>query len=235
MTRRIKWILLATALALPATASAADLPARMPAKAPAYVAPMAFSWTGFYLGGNIGWGWSSGDGTFYGLGPVGVPVSGDGNGLLGGVQVGYNWQTGPVVFGLETDFQGSSGSGDLNGSAGGVSVTGGTLKTPWFGTIRGRLGYAWDRWMLYVTGGGVYGHLDYDGTLSTTGAFSSSADYWTWTVGGGVEASLWDRSSAKLEYLYVGTPDSFPIPPGTATADGSINTSIVRVGLNYHF
>jgi outer membrane immunogenic protein len=226
-------LLVSAFILAPSLASAADLGTRMPTKAP--LMPVAFSWTGFYVGGNIGWGWSSGDGTFDGLGPVGVPVSGDGNGFLGGGQVGYNWQTGPVVFGIETDFQGSSGSGDLNGAAGGVSITGGTLKTPWFGTIRGRLGYAWDRWMVYVTGGGAYGHLDYSGTLSTTGAFSSSTDYWTWTAGGGIEASLWDHWSAKLEYLYVATPDRFPVPPGTTNVDGTTNTNIVRVGLNYHF
>jgi outer membrane immunogenic protein len=161
------------------------------------------------------------------LGPVGVPVSGSGDGILGGLQVGYNWQTGAFVFGLETDIQASGGRGDLNGAAGGVSIVGGTLKTPWFGTIRGRLGYTWDRWMLYATGGGVYGHLDYDGTLSTTGTFSSSSDYWTWTAGGGVETALWDHWSAKLEYLYVSTPDSFPVPPGTTNVDGSASTNIV--------
>ena len=240
MTRLTKLLLLAgVAMTMPSLASAADLPARMPAAVPAYVAPATFSWTGFYVGANLGWGWSSGTGTFDGLGPVGVPVSGSGDGFLGGGQIGYNWQTGPLVFGLEADFQGSAGSGDLNGGpVGGVSITGGTLKTPWFGTIRGRIGYAWDRWMLYATGGGVYGHLDYSGTTvggTIPGAFSSSTDFWTWTVGGGVEASLWDRWSAKVEYLYIGTPDSFPVPPGTTGASGSINTNIVRVGLNYHF
>ncbi|HEU5020173.1 MAG TPA: outer membrane protein [Pseudolabrys sp.] len=239
MTARINWFLVAAAVAVaPSMAGAADLPARMPVKAPAYMAPapVGFSWTGFYIGANVGWGWSNGDGTFYGLGPVGVPVSGSGDGVLGGGQIGYNWQTGSFIFGIETDFQGSSGEGDLNGSAGGVAITGGTLKTPWFGTIRGRIGYApWDRGMIYVTGGGAYGHLDYDGTLSTTGPFSSSTNYWTWTVGAGVEAFLWDRWSAKLEYLYVGTPDNFPVPPGTVAADGNTNTNIVRAGLNYHF
>jgi outer membrane immunogenic protein len=214
-------------------AAAADLPPRVaypaPATAPIY-APPPFTWSGFYAGGNLGWGWSDGDGTFTitGLGPV--PMSGDGDGFVGGGQFGYNWQTGAVVFGLETDIQGSSGSGGLNGPG----VTG-TLKTPWFGTVRGRLGYANDNWLFYVTGGGVYGEADYDGTLATTGGFSGDTTYWTWSLGAGVEAMLWDRWSAKLEYLYIGTPSDFPTPPGTTGADGDISTSIVRAGLNYHF
>jgi outer membrane immunogenic protein len=213
-------------------ATAADLPPpvyRAPTAAPIY-APAPFSWSGFYVGGNLGWGWSDGDGTFTITGLGAVPVSGNGDGFLGGGQIGYNSQMGQVVFGVETDIQGSSGSGDLAGPG----VTG-TLKTPWFGTIRGRIGYAYDKWLFYVTGGGVYGELDYDGALSTTGAFSADTNYWTWTLGAGVEAMLWDRWSAKLEYLYVGTPSDFPSPPGTTNIDGNIGFSIVRAGLNYHF
>ena len=215
-------------------ASAADLPARYPTKAPAptYYAP-AFSWTGFYIGGNIGWGWTSGDGTIAFGGPAG-PFSGDGDGFLGGIQAGYNWQSGAFVGGIELDFQGSGGDGDISGTAGGTTMTG-SLKTPWFGTIRGRLGYAMDRWLLYVTGGAVYGKAELDGTLSTTGAFSSSVNYWTWTLGAGVEAALWDRWSTKLEYLYISTPDEFPAPPGTTSLDGDSDTHVVRLGLNYRF
>jgi len=187
-----------------------------------------------YLGLNAGWGWSSGDGTIT-IGGASGSISGSGDGFLGGIQAGYNWQAGSVVFGLETDFQGSAGKGDLNGSAGATTITSGELKTPWFGTIRGRIGYAWDRWMLYATGGAAYGKLTYDGTLSTTGAFSSSATYWTWTAGGGVETALWERWSAKLEYLYIGTPNNFPTPPGTTDLSGDVHTNIVRAGLNYRF
>ena len=217
-------------------ASAADLtpPPAMPSKAPpVYYAPPPFSWTGFYLGGNLGWGWTSGNGTIT-IGGASGPISGSGNGFLGGVQGGYNWQASHWVFGLEGDFQGSTGSGDLNGSAGKTTITG-TLKTPWFATFRGRVGYAANRWLYYVTGGGVYGHATYDGTLSTTGPFSSSTDYLTWTLGGGVEAALWGPWSAKLEYLYIGTPDKMPVPPGTTDLTGSVGTSIVRAGLNYRF
>jgi outer membrane immunogenic protein len=213
-------------------AQAADLPARMPAKAPVYAPPPPFSWTGLYVGGNLGWGWANGDGTIAFGGPT-SGFSGSGDGFLGGGQIGYNWQTGNVVFGVETDFQGSAGSSDITATPGAATITG-TAKNPWFGTIRGRLGYAFDRSMLYATGGAVYGKNTFEGTNSVTGPFSSSATYWSWTVGAGYEAMLWDRWSAKIEYLYVGTPSDTATPPGTSI-DGDAHANIVRVGLNYHF
>lgn len=215
-------------------AHAADL--RAPSnKAPAYHYPSVpvFSWTGFYAGVNAGYGWSRGDGTIA-FGGASGDFSGSGNGFLGGIQAGYNWQTGPVVFGVETDFQGSTAKSTVNATAGATSVTG-DLKAPWGGTIRGRIGYAWDRWMVYVTGGAAYGKLTYEGTVSTTGAFSASSTYWTWTLGGGVETALWDRWSVKLEYLYGHTPDTFPSPPGTTDMTGNLHSNVVRAGLNYRF
>jgi outer membrane immunogenic protein len=215
-------------------ACAADIPARMPVKAaPVYPPPVAFTWTGFYLGANAGWGWSNGSGNMTFLGVPGS-FSGSGNGFLGGVQAGYNYQIGSFVVGLETDFQGSAGSGTVNSVAGPIIGTG-TAKTPWFGTIRGRLGYAMNDWLFYVTGGGLYGHSTFDGTVNLTGPFSASANYWTWTVGGGVEKMLWSRWSAKLEYLYADTPTAVPMPPGVGNVSGHADTHIVRVGLNYHF
>jgi outer membrane immunogenic protein len=215
-------------------AKAADLPVkpRPIYKAPAYVVP-PFTWSGFYVGGNLGWGWGTGDGTISFGGPTGN-TSGYGDGFLGGVQLGYNWQAGAFVLGAEADFQGSTGKGQAGGNAGGVSFIG-DVKTPWFGTVRGRLGYAFDRTMVYATGGGLYGKSTLDGTVSTTGPFSASAKSWAWTVGGGVETMLWDHWSAKLEYLYVDTPKDVPEPPGTTSADGTARTNIVRAGVNYHF
>jgi outer membrane immunogenic protein len=216
-------------------ALAADLPPPAYKAAPQVYAPVVpvFSWTGFYIGGNAGWGWTDGDGTIAFGGPSGN-FSGDGDGFLGGVQAGYNWQMGNWVFGLEADFQGSAGKGDVDGAAGGVTFNG-TLKTPWFATARGRIGYAFGRSMIYGTGGAVYGHATYDGTSTLGGSFSESENFWTYAVGLGYETMLWDRWSVKLEYLYMGTPSDFPAPPGTSSMDGSSNTNIVRAGLNYHF
>jgi outer membrane immunogenic protein len=192
-----------------------------------------YDWSGFYLGANIGYGWTRGSGD---MALAGVPgtFSGSGNGLLGGLQAGYNWQSGAFVFGLETDIQASGGRGDVNGLAG-AAVAAGSAKTPYFGTIRGRLGYAADRWLLYVTGGGLYGKSTLDGTVSISGPFSSSATYWTYVVGGGAEFALWSRWTAKLEYLYAGTPSKAPAPPGTTSLSGSGSTHILRTGVNYRF
>jgi outer membrane immunogenic protein len=214
-------------------AFAADLPAPGPVYKAAPIYAPAFSWTGFYVGANAGWGWTSGDGTIT-LGGAPGSFSSSADGFLGGAQLGYNWQAGNLVYGLEADFQGGTGKGDINTTAGAATIAS-TAKVPWFSTFRGRLGYAFDRSMIYATGGAVYGKSTLEGTVSTTGAFSSSATFWTWTVGVGYERMFWDRWSAKVEYLYAGKPSDAAVPPGTTDLSGSAHTNIVRVGVNYHF
>ena len=191
-----------------------------------------FSWTGFYIGANAGWGWTNGSGTF--TTPLGAdPFTVNNNGFLGGAQTGYNWQMGPAVFGAEADFQGTTASGPLSATAG--PTVSATAKTPWLGTMRGRVGYAMDRVLLYVTGGAVYGNSTWNGTVSSVGSFSSSTTFWTWTAGLGAEMAFWDCWSAKLEYLYVGTPSTTPAVPTVTAVSGNSNTNIIRAGLNYHF
>ncbi len=218
-------ILLSSGIGL---ATAADL-----SPPPAYVpAPQVFSWTGFYIGGNAGYGWTNGSGTLTtATGTESFTVSG--NGFLGGAQAGYNWQVGPAVFGAEADFQGTTASGPFSATAG--PTIGATEKVPWFGTVRGRLGYAIDRVMLYATGGAVYGDTTLNGTVSTVGPFSTSTTFWSWTAGAGVEAAFWGCWSAKLEYLYIGNPNRTPAIPAITALSGSANTNIVRAGINYHF
>lgn len=143
-------------------------------------------------------------------------------------------RNGPWVFGVEVDFQGSTGEGNVTGVAGGNRLAM-TAETPWFGTVRGRVGYAWDRTLWYVTGGALYGESELNGTVTGVGPFSSSETFWTWTVGGGVEWAIWDRWTAKVEYLYAGTPNNVPAIPRTTILDGSTDTHIVRTGLNFRF
>lgn len=132
-----------------AAASAADLPARNVYKAP--IAAPAFSWTGIYIGGNVGYGWGRTRGTAATTPTIGgLPGPGqfDLDGIVGGGQIGANYQIANWVLGIEADYQGSSVDG--SGTLGAVTDS---AKVERFGTVRGRLGYAWDRWMVYGTGG----------------------------------------------------------------------------------
>ncbi len=217
-------------------ASAADLPgppAYPPPQAPATYVPVApvFSWTGFYLGANAGYAWSSGSGSFNG---GTTSFSGSGNAFEAGGQLGYNYQFGGgFVLGVEGDFQGAFGSGGTLTATGAIPISA-TAKVPWFGTARGKIGYAFDRLMIYGTGGAAFGDSTLSGTAAAT-AFSSSTTYWTWTVGAGAEWAFAGPWSAKLEYLYAGSPSSVPSVPGVTSVSGSASTNLIRAGLNYHF
>ena len=152
-----KYIVAAAFVAFGATsASAADLPARVEPVAPVVYVP-AFSWTGFYLGGELGWVQTNPN---YTTGAVllGVPfavspATSNKNGLTYGLMAGYNYQVGNLVLGVEGDFAGWT-VGKIRYTA----VTGDflTAQSKWGGSIRGRLGYAADRALLYVTGGAAF-------------------------------------------------------------------------------
>jgi outer membrane immunogenic protein len=165
-------------------------------------------------------------------------VSGNVRGFLGGGQVGYNWQVfQPLVIGIETDFQGSqatAGSRSVNGFIGPSKLTG-YENTPYFGTVRGRVGYAYGTLLYYATAGVVYGDNTLRGTLPPIGSFSRSATFSSWTAGAGIEASLGGQFSAKLEYLFIGAPSNPPLLPGATTSAATSGTSLVRAGVNYRF
>src|SRR5450830_1778524 len=144
-------LLAATTLGV-GVAAAADLPTKAPMYSPAPV----FSWTGFYVGLNAGYGWAN-------TSITGVAGSSNLNGFLGGAQIGYNWQgASPLVLGIEAYFQGTGQR--RSDTALGITVD---QSLPWFGTVRGRIGYAFDRTMIYATGGLAY--ADYKLTVSGFG------------------------------------------------------------------
>jgi outer membrane immunogenic protein len=211
--------LLALAAAIPA--QAADLPRGMPYKAPAAYAPM-YNWTGFYLGIQGGGGW--GDSDWNGLAVGNSP----GGGMIGGT-VGYNWQGigSPWVFGLEGDIAWTNIKDSV--ACGAFSCE---TKNNWFGTARGRVGYAWDRWMPYVTGGVAFGDID----ANRTGFAGSSDTNAGWTVGAGIEGVIAGNWTAKLEYLYadIGDTTCSAASCGTAT-NVDLSMNIVRAGVNYRF
>ena len=204
-------------LGLATAASAADLPARTYTKAPPMVA--TYNWTGFYVGVNAGGAWTSGG-------------AGDNSGFVGGGQIGYNWQAvgSPLVLGLEADIQGTSlkSSTDLGGG-----VTG-EAKVPAFGTVRGRIGYAWDRFMVYGTGGWAYSKTE--ATITGPGG-SLSDNKWAsgYTLGGGLEWAFAGPWSLKAEYLYVKAKSVDLTLAGTTFSTGDYHYNVVRAGLNYRF
>ena len=223
--KRILGTVMVTA-ALTAPGLAADLGARTYTKAPV-VAPVS-NWSGFYVGGNLGYGWGDGNTDFSFLpsperfGDNNTTLGARSTGVTGGAQFGYNWQIGSLVTGLEADIQGS----DIKGSARGTPTFFGTAdldpnavlsseqKLSWFGTVRGRLGVTvTPDLLLYGTGGLAYGRVEasansqFDGGLGAPGGLEARASVSKtkvgWTAGAGAEWMFARNWSAKLEYLYV--------------------------------
>jgi outer membrane immunogenic protein len=167
----------------------------------------AYSWAGPYLGGNIGWDWGSVDNN---------PTRP--SGFVGGVQAGYNFQTGPWVFGIEGDLQ-ATGASD--------TFAPWKFSNPWFGTVRGRAGYAINNILFYGTAGLAFGELN-----GQTFGLSESHTNAGWTVGLGAEFGLTQNWSAKIEYLFVDLNDSNFVITG---AQNGYRFGLVRAGVNYHF
>ena len=205
------------------SANAADLIRRPPPPEPVVAPP--YNWTGFYLGINGGGGF--GHSTFSNVfGSTGTNVSG---GLVGGT-LGYNYQTGPWVFGIEGDGDWSGIKGSTSsGICAGVSCD---VRNDWLATLRGRVGYAYGNFLPYITGGAAFGDIN----TNITGFNGSTTDKAGWTVGGGIEAALAGPWTAKIEYLYVdlGSANCSAADCGIST-DTDFHTNIVRVGLNYRF
>lgn len=200
-------------------AYAADMPVKAAPIAPAPV----MTWTGFYIGANVGYGWAD-------VGAAGF--SNQLNGVIGGGQIGYNWQAGQFVIGIEGDFQGADESRSDSGTIGGIGFTV-NQDIPWFGTLRGRIGYAFDNWLVYFTGGGAWQRYN----LSVTALGTTVSDHTSrggWTVGGGVEWMFAPQWSGKVEYLYTDTGNTSVTLFGN-TFTGRAQNNIVRVGINYHF
>ena len=227
----MKRLILASVAALaPVTmmgaADAADIARRqpIPMNAPAYYAP--YNWTGFYFGINGGGGWGNSEWASLAGSTGSFDVSG---GLVGGT-IGYNWQLGQWVFGLEGDIDWS----DIRGSTSSGFCAGTSCETRnnWLGTARIRIGYAFDRFLPYVTGGLAFG--DVKGSMA---GFGSSTDTNAgWTLGGGIEATIAGPWTAKVEYLYVDL-GNMNCSGGSCALSTNVDfhTNIVRGGINYRF
>jgi outer membrane immunogenic protein len=230
------------ALALATGAQAADLGARPLTKAPPAPLPAPWTWTGFYVGGNIGgaeahssitndpatsFPWLVGD------------TSANRGGVIGGLQAGFNYQITNVVAGVEADIDWAS----LNSSvvAPSRAVGGDTYNTKidTVATVRGRLGIAFDRLLLYGTGGWAFAKVK-DQLVDTVFPFTAtpSSSVNGWTAGGGIEYAFADHWTAKAEYLRIGLPDRTAIASFAITGYAfkfKDSLDIGRVGINYKF
>lgn len=231
---------LATAAALSTAAQAADM-------APA---PSAYDWSGFYFGLNAGAAMNNSDVdhdvTYEGerYNELLDQIEGDQTVFTGGAMLGYNYQIDQIVLGVEADIN-YAGFGDDVSRDRDLGVVGSfdnvtsssdfSFDANWFGTLRGRLGFAADNLLFYGTGGLAYGHMSADGSLELEGDFtgtnpatpasikwdgSTDSTNWGWTIGAGMEYGI-DNWSLGVEYLYVDL--------GSAEWDGDRRVSDIRL------
>jgi outer membrane immunogenic protein len=252
------------ALGFVSSANAADLPI----KAPIYkAAPMAvYNWGGWYVGGNVGYGWgtnSDPDVTFFDGSGIGVApyFAFGGNvmpnvqqkGVLGGLQLGYNWMLTPnFVAGLVADIQASgmkaSGSNVVTPCLScATSTQTNSVETDWFGTFRAKLGLAQNNWLFYATGGLAYGQVKSSGiwaaNIGVNYAGSVSSTRAGWAAGAGVDYGLTPNWTVGVEYLYVDlgrvsytdVSTNGTAPLTTFTISNRATANIARATLNYKF
>jgi outer membrane immunogenic protein len=238
---------IAVVLALSTATNAADVGVRPPVyqAPPAYVPP-PFSWTGFYVGGNIGGAWGQGNvsDSLFGLN-FGTATN---NGVfIGGGQLGFNYQFGYGVLGVEWDFD---WAGNNNNTGNGILIPGiGTIQATsnngWITTVAARFGVTNGPWLFYgKVGGGWVGNNSFTITNVTTGASITTSNNNTnsgWLVGAGIEWAFAPNWSAKIEYNYLGLDSrTFTVPAGVFLAGDTFTTSnpnvqMVKVGINYRF
>jgi outer membrane autotransporter protein len=227
----------AVAIALCTPAAAADLARRTYAKElpPLMMQPL-YNWTGFYVGANFGGAFSSENVTA----GNGATFSTDPSGVLGGVQLGYNYQFSPSwLLGVEGELAWTSAEGNTNfNNPPGPTLTL-TSNHHWYDTLDGRLGYVMGPWLLYAKGGGAWMNASYRLAANSgiAGAASISSTRGGWNAGAGVEYMFGERWSAKLEYDYLDFGTStlgFGVPLGAGVA---IKTRVneVKAGVNYHW
>ncbi len=236
------------AMILTAPALAADLP---PPPVP------VFSWTGIYLGGQIGYAWGDNTGGIAAVTPGGLSGSGillgDAHGVIGGAHIGYNMQINDWVLGVEGSVDGTNltkstlvGITDPTGATPGGSVAG-NVKSDLQGSVRARVGFAWDRLLIYGTGGVAFANFSSDLNISVTDATGS---YWAdsnpttthtgWTAGGGAEYSINDHWSVRGEYRYTDFGHLVDSPvtqtPGLIfSANRHLAQNQVEFGFSYRF
>jgi outer membrane immunogenic protein len=225
--------------ALVGQAFAADLPSSK--EAPVYVAPPPiFSWTGLYVGADIG--------GFWGAANILAPGAlftfshnANNDGVIGGGFIGYNYQVNNFVLGLQGEIDGA-GNGSSHFSAPfGADVFQSSVNQNWIASIDGRLGYAMDRTLLYVLGGVAWDQQSASITNLTTGfAVNVSNTRTGYDIGGGVEYAFTPNWTGRIEYRYYNFGSANTAWVDRAFRGGSffrttLNDNVIRVGLAYKF
>jgi outer membrane immunogenic protein len=232
---------------------------------------IGYNWQGYYVGANIGWSrassdisWSPNPTGFLTVAPGGTLLSDVGpissaskntltsNGAAGGIQTGYNWQWGNVVAGIEGDVTFMRNNATLSVAPLPLPAASGSnlsqsARLDWLVTVRPRLGYAWDNWLLYVTGGWAMGKVVFsDALVPSDGGFlgtTMSRELNGWTVGAGVEYGLVSGWTLKAEYLYTDL-GSAAVLMGPSITNAGLNVvgtnhtmtdQIARIGFNFRF
>ena len=219
---KVPFLASVAAIAFGTSALASDLPT----KAPAYKAPIEapiYNWSGFYGGINFGAGWANGS-----LNIPGNDSSGGLNEFIGGVQAGYNFQTGRFLFGVEGDFDGAAFNQRISQGTGLGSVS-----QHWISTVAGRFGVVADRWLVFAKLGG--GWVQSDATLSLPGApvWNGSSISSGWLLGGGIEYGFKPHWTLRVEYDYLALSNwtSATVTPVSLNRD----LQMLKFGINYKF
>jgi outer membrane immunogenic protein len=197
-------------------------------------APVAYEWSGFYVGAQLGYGWGKvkSHDSEIGSGVSDWADSWKSDGVLGGIHIGYNQAFNSFVLGAEADIEGSAMSGSVNSDFAGTIKT----KIDVQGSLRARLGYATGPALIYATGGLAVAHFDthYDESGTTDSSSHTKAG---WTLGAGVEYALTQKWTTRVEYRYTDF-GKFTDNPATDSAwlyPTDVTTQAVRVGFSYKF
>lgn len=233
-------VFVATAALFASAASAADLPS-MPAPAPAPMpiyspAPMAYTWTGFYVGVQAGYAWGDvdGDASIDAVTDTGG-YDYDLDGWVGGIHAGYNYQFNNFVVGIEGDIE----FADLDGDGGGIDPSIGTFyhetELDWLASLRLRAGFAIDRILVYGTGGLVWANVNQRlGETGDPALYDDGDSRFGWTIGAGLEYAFLNNWTGRVEYRYydLGSEDA---DGADFSDDNDITLHSVRAGASYKF
>ena len=206
--------------------------------------PRRFSWSGFYMGANLGGAWATGDATYSQNNVDLLAGKLDNSSVIGGGQIGYNWQSGSLVVGIEADIAAQNLSSSTSTAVGDLTLS---REGRWIGTVRPRIGYATGNALIYATGGLAYGTVEHNVTENAGIALRGYGESETrvgWTAGAGIEWALGRHWSIGAEYLHIDLGKT-TVSSAASTVGGVLfpasagrfedREDVIRAKLNYKF